>query len=77
MNKRPPQPIFPRREAGSVDDLFKTIQDLSNERQTLFDMRDTQKLTDKQRKRIDEITDSLPGLWEQHRRELAAEHYQR
>jgi hypothetical protein len=52
---------------------FTTIQKLSNERQHLFDLGGVQKLSDEQRKRIDEITGRLPGLWEVYRRELASE----
>lgn len=49
---------------------YSTIQQLSNERQHLFDLGGVQKLSDEQRKRIDEITGKLPGLWETYRREL-------
>lgn len=52
---------------------YSIIQQLSNERQHLFDLGGVQKLSDVQRKRIDEITGKLPGLWETYRRELATQ----
>ena len=48
------------------------IQKLSNERQHLFEMGGTQYLSAEQRKRLDEITGRLPGLWDDYRRELVA-----
>lgn len=63
------------REKGNrhMNTTYSTIQKLSNERQHLFDLGGVQKLSDEQRKRIDEITGKLPGLWEVYRRELASQ----
>ncbi len=57
-----------------MNSTFSTIQKLSRERQHLFELGGIQRLSDEQRKRIDEITGKLPGLWETYRRELAIEH---
>jgi hypothetical protein len=57
------------------NNTYATIQTLSNERQHLFDLGGSQRLSDQQQKRIDEITGRLPGLWEVYRRELASEEY--
>jgi hypothetical protein len=51
------------------------IQRLSNERHHLWEMAGNGTISDEQRKRIDEITGRLPGLWEQYRSELAAERW--
>ena len=51
---------------------FPIIQKLSNERQHLFELGGVQSLNAEQRKRVDEITGRLPGLWEDYRRELVA-----
>jgi hypothetical protein len=62
-----------QRKVIAVDNTFTIIQNLSKERQQLFDLGASQKLSDEQRQRIDEITGRLPGLWETYRRELASE----
>ncbi len=56
-----------------MNNTFTLIEKLSAERQHLFDLGGTQKLSDVQLKRIDEISGRLPGLWETYRRELASE----
>jgi hypothetical protein len=61
-----------QKEVITMNDTFTSIQKLSNERQHLFDLGGIQKLSDEQRRRIDEITGRLPGLWEVYRRELAS-----
>jgi hypothetical protein len=50
------------------------INKLANERQHLYDIAAEHALTFEQRQRITEITDKLPGLWDQYRREVAAQH---
>jgi hypothetical protein len=56
-----------------MNNTYSTIQKLSIERQHLFDLGGVQKLSDEQRRRIEEISGRLPGLWEVYRRELASE----
>jgi hypothetical protein len=55
---------------------YPMIEKLSNERQHLYELAGNSYLTDEQRKRLDEITGRLPGLWDQYRRELAAARYE-
>ena len=73
MDQRSLTTLAVARESVAMNNTFTTIQKLSNERQHLFDMGGVQKLSDEQRKRIDEITGRLPGLWEVYRREIASE----
>jgi hypothetical protein len=55
-----------------MSNTYTQIQKLSNERQHLFELGGVQSLSSEQRKRLDEITGRLPGLWEEYRRELVA-----
>lgn len=52
---------------------FTAIQKLSNERQHLFELGGIQKLSDAQRRRIEEISGQLPHLWDVYRKELASD----
>ncbi len=52
---------------------FPVITQLSEERLHLYEMASSQRLTPEQQKRLDEINGRLPDLWDQYRRELAAE----
>jgi len=61
------------KEKQHMNATYSTIQKLSNERQHLFELGGIQKLSDEQRRRVDEITGKLPGLWEVYRRELASQ----
>lgn len=53
---------------------LSTINKLADERLRLYEQASEHALTPEQRARITEITDRLPGLWDQYRREVAAEH---
>lgn len=48
------------------------ITKLVNERLDLYMLAGHHRLTDAQRDRITHITNQLPGLWDQYRREFAA-----
>ncbi|MFW5691598.1 MAG: hypothetical protein ACOCXZ_03765 [Chloroflexota bacterium] len=46
------------------------IQRIANERQRLWSLAARKQITPDQLRRIQEITNRLPGLWDQHRREI-------
>ena len=50
------------------------INKLADERLRLYEQASEHALTPDQRQRIAEISDRLPVLWDQYRRELAAQH---
>ena len=49
------------------------INKLAAERLHLYEQASEHALTTEQRQRINEISDRLPGLWDEYRRELAAQ----
>ena len=54
------------------EDTLELIQKVANERHMLYRLAGKQHLTLEQQNRLDEITNRLPILWDQYRRELAA-----
>jgi hypothetical protein len=54
------------------EDTLELIQKVANERQLLYRLAGKQHLTLEQQSRLDEITNKLPVLWDEYRRELAA-----
>lgn len=55
-----------------MDETLDRIHQLANERHRLWRLAGKNQITDQQRRRIDEITNELPLLWDKHRRELVA-----
>ncbi|MEP7292988.1 MAG: hypothetical protein ABI835_14495 [Chloroflexota bacterium] len=57
-----------------MNETFHQINQLSDERLSLYRLAGKQRLSDGQRARITEITNQLEALWDQHRREQASAH---
>ena len=57
-----------------MSETLDLIQKLANEMHYLYSVAGKQHLTPDQEQRLNEITGRLPVLWDQHRRELAADH---
>ncbi len=55
-----------------MNDAMEQIQSMATERQQLYWLAGHQHLTPTQLDRLHEIEGRLPGLWDLHRRELAA-----
>lgn len=55
-----------------MNETFDLINRLSEERFNLYRLASKQHLTVEQQSRLSEITNQLPVLWDQHRRERAA-----
>jgi hypothetical protein len=55
-----------------MNETMDKIQSLATERFNLFRLAGNQHLTPEQLDRLHEIDGRLPGLWDLHRRELAA-----
>ncbi|HEX2621766.1 MAG TPA: hypothetical protein VHL11_16525 [Phototrophicaceae bacterium] len=53
------------------------INQLANERHNLYRLAGKQHFTPQQEQRLGELNNQLPILWDQHRRELASDHYPR
>ncbi len=58
-----------------MNETLDYIQKLANERIELWRLAGKQHLTPDQAARVDEITGRLPDLWDQYRRELAADRW--
>ncbi len=57
-----------------MSETFNRINQLSDERLNLYRLAGKQHLTVEQHQRLDEITNQLPVLWDQYRREVASDH---
>ncbi len=56
-----------------MSETFDLINRLSDERFNLYRLASKQHLTVEQQNRLSEITNQLPVLWDEHRREMASE----
>jgi hypothetical protein len=58
-----------------MDETLDLIQRLANERHDLYRLAGKQHLTVEEQARMEDISSSLPVLWDRYRREIAASHY--
>lgn len=58
-----------------MDETLALIHQHANERHELYKLAGHQRLTTEQVNRIQYLTDHLAVLWDQHRREVAAQRY--